>query len=308
MTQTDKPAGITLPNSEQFYLQNSRGDEYLIQVSWPLHFKHHDPDTERKNLPIIYIVDGNALFLTATEALWRRSAESHYCGGGIIVAIGYPLDGTGKVYSRIRRNFDLTIPTPESPLEGFGGADILLDFIERTVRPSVHALFPKVNVCREAIYGHSYGGLFALHALFTRPGMFDAFIASSPSIWWHGRAILNEAKGFVEKMEDEKEGGAEVKLPTLLMSLGGLEQDPPRWNDEPEDKWEERKRTAAILNMRKNVLELLGVLGDCTRLQAVSFGEYGGEDHGTVMACSLSRGLTTFMEEWPVARKEIERV
>ncbi|KAL2823787.1 Alpha/Beta hydrolase protein [Aspergillus cavernicola] len=303
MTQTDNPAGITLPNSEQFTLHNSRGDEYLIQISWPLHFNKYDPDTERTKLPIIYIVDGNAFFLTATEALWRRSAESHYAGGGIVVAIGYPLAGTGKIYSRIRRNFDLTIPTPQNPVEGFGGADILLDFIESTVRPTVRAKFPAVQVCREAIYGHSYGGLFALHALFTRPWMFDAFIASSPSIWWHERCILEEAKGFIERVKKEEgKGGGGEKLPTLMMYLGGLEQDPPQWNDEPGEKWEERKRTAAILNMRKNVLGLMGLLGDCPRLHTVRFSEYGGEDHGTVMACSMSRGLTTFLEEWPVPR------
>ncbi|KAL4885808.1 Alpha/Beta hydrolase protein [Aspergillus karnatakaensis] len=306
MTQTDTPTGITLPNSEQFYLNNSRGDQYLIQVSWPLHWNKHDPDTERNKLPIIYIVDGNAFFLTATEALWRRSAESHYAGGGIVVAIGYPLAGTGKVYSRIRRNFDLTIPTPEhpTPTNDYGGADILLDFINESVRPAVKARFPKVTVSREALYGHSYGGLLALHGLFTRPGDFDAYIASSPSIWWGKRCILEEAKRFVEKIKEDREDGLDVKLPTLMMYLGGLEQDPPKWSDESDEKWEGRKRTAEILNMRNNVKDLMGVVRGCTRLHAMSFSEYAGEDHGTVMACSMSRGLTTFLEEWPVSREE----
>ncbi|KAL2862405.1 alpha/beta hydrolase [Aspergillus lucknowensis] len=306
MTQTDTPTGITLPNSEQFYLSNARGEQYLIQISWPLHFKEHDPDSDRNKLPVIYIVDGNALFLTATEASWRRSAESHYAGGGIIVAIGYPLAGTGKLYHRLRRNSDLTIPTPGKPVEGYGGADVLLDFIADTVRPAVRRRFPNLTVSREALYGHSYGGLFALHALFTRPGMFDAYIASSPSIWWHEKCILDEARSFIEKIQDERvDGRGEETFPTLMMYLGGLEQDPPQWNDEPEDKWEARKRTAAILNMRNNVLELLGMMKGCTRLHAVSFGEYRGEDHGTVMACSMSRGLTTFFEEWPVPRSEV---
>ncbi|KAL4871452.1 hypothetical protein BDV12DRAFT_183825 [Aspergillus spectabilis] len=306
MTQTDTPTGITLPNSEQFYLSNSRGEQYLIQVSWPLHWNKHEPDTERNKLPIIYIVDGNAFFLTATEALWRRSAESHYIGGGIVVAIGYPLANTGKVYHRIRRNFDLTIPNPTVGPE-YGGADILLDFINESVRPAVKSRFSNVTVSREALFGHSYGGLFALHALFTRPQSFDCYIASSPSIWWGEKCILEEARGFVERIKEQREegqNGGDVKLPTLMMYLGGLEQDPPRWNDEPEDKWEGRKRMAEILNMRNNVLSLMGLIRGCTTLHAVSFSEYAGEDHGTVMACSMSRGLTTFLEEWPVSREE----
>ncbi|KAL4924968.1 alpha/beta hydrolase [Aspergillus undulatus] len=305
MTQTDTPAAITLPNSEQFYLNNARGEQYLIQVCWPLHWNKRDPDTERNHLPIIYIVDGNAFFLSATEALWRRSAESHYAGGGIVVAIGYPLAGTGKVYHRVRRNLDLTIPTPRKPLEGYGGADVLLDFINESVRPAVKARFPNVSISREALYGHSYGGLLSLHALFTRPDMFDAYIASSPSIWWNEKCILAEAKRFIEDIkEDNAYASGEKKLPTLMMYLGGLEQDPPQWNDEPEDKWEERKRTAAILNMRNNVLSLMDLIRGCTRLHSVSFSEYAGEDHGTVMACSMSRGLTTFFEEWPLPRRE----
>jgi hypothetical protein len=54
MTQTHKPTGISLPNSEQFYLTNARGEQYLIQISWPLHWNQHEPDTDRTHLPIMY--------------------------------------------------------------------------------------------------------------------------------------------------------------------------------------------------------------------------------------------------------------
>ncbi|BCS27982.1 alpha/beta hydrolase [Aspergillus puulaauensis] len=300
MTQTDKPTGISLPNSEQFHLNNARGEQYLIQISWPLHWNQREQDTDRTHLPIIYIVDGNALFLTATEALWRRSVDPNYVGGAIIVAIGYPLAGTGKVFHLTRRSFDLTVPTPDKPVEGCGGADIFLDFIRDSVRPAVKERFPKVSISREALYGHSFGGLFALHALLTRPGMFDAYIASSPSIWWNEKCILGEARSFIGKVKGVT---GEKKLPTLMMYLGGLEQDPRRRNDEADDKWQDRKRFAETLNMRNNVVELMGLLKGCARLHTMSFHEYAGEDHGTVMACSMGRGLTTFLEEWPVPRK-----
>ncbi|KAL4804738.1 Alpha/Beta hydrolase protein [Aspergillus unguis] len=296
MTQTDNPAPVSLPNSEQFYLTNAAGEQYLIQVSWPLHWKGHEPDSERKNVPVIYIVDGNALFLTATEASWRRSADSHYQGGGIVVAIGYPLEGTSKVYHRIRRGFDMTVPTPEKPVEGGGGADLFLDFIADRVKPEIRRRFPSVNVDREALYGHSYGGLFALHALFTRPRVFDAYIASSPSIWWNERCVLEEARRFLEAIEEDK-----VKdVPALMLYVGGLEQDPRRWRDEPDESWNGRKRDAEIFNMRKNLLELMELTRGCRRLNCGGFVEYTGEDHGTVMACSMSRGLATFFEDWPL--------
>lgn len=44
---------IALPSSEQFYLNNERGETYLIQVSWPLHWQS-DLTSDRRQLPIMY--------------------------------------------------------------------------------------------------------------------------------------------------------------------------------------------------------------------------------------------------------------
>ncbi|RAL16187.1 alpha/beta hydrolase [Aspergillus homomorphus CBS 101889] len=283
---------IALPNSKQFYLENERGETYLIQISWPLHWQD-DRITDRGPLPILYIVDGNALFLTATEAAWRRAASSHFAGGGIIVAIGYPL--TGKLYDTCRRSLDLTPPT-ESPIPGYGGADEFLDFINNTVRPAVKAQFPHLSCSREALYGHSYGGLLALHALFTRPDSFDCYMASSPSIWWNSRCILKEARSFLEKGRASENG----RSPSLMTFFGSFEQNTPQWNDEPLDQYEGRKQIAADLRMGDNVIELCEMLRDSVRLHSVSLHEYEGEEHISVISCSMSRSLTMFFEDWPL--------
>ncbi|KFY32146.1 hypothetical protein V493_00480 [Pseudogymnoascus sp. VKM F-4281 (FW-2241)] len=242
----------------------------------------------------VYVLDGNALFLTATEAAWRRAASSHFAGGGIIVAIGYPL--AGKLYDARRRNNDLTPPTP-IPVPGYGGADAFMDFIDNKIRPAVKARFPQTSCWREAIYGHSYGGLFVLHVLFTRPQSFECYIASSPSIWWNSRCILREAKLFLE------DDTSDVRLPSLMLFFGSFEQDPPQWRDETLDHYEGRKQVAAELRMRDNVLDLCEMLQDCTRLHTVSTKPYEGEEHTSVMACSMSRSLTVFFEEWPLPCK-----
>ncbi|GFF38568.1 ferri-bacillibactin esterase BesA [Aspergillus lentulus] len=285
----NRPTPVQLPNSEQFYLESDQGETYLVQVSWPLHWE--DKQTGRGALPIIYLVDGNALFLTATEAAWRRAAASHFAGGGIIVAIGYPLNG--KLYDARRRSLDLT-PLTASKIPGYGGADLFLDFIENSVRPAVKTRFPRVTLAREALYGHSYGGLLALHALFTRPRSFDCYMASSPSIWWNSLCILHEARAFVEneKVSDDKSR-------SLMVSWGSLEQNPLQWANEPLDHYEARKQTAADLRMAGNALDLCAMLQGCSQLHAVIKTEYEGEDHTSVMSCSLSRSLTMFFEDWP---------
>jgi hypothetical protein len=43
---------VSLPNSQQFYLDSEQGLRYLIQVSWPLHWQ--DIDTiERDPVPVL---------------------------------------------------------------------------------------------------------------------------------------------------------------------------------------------------------------------------------------------------------------
>lgn len=230
--------------------------------------------------------------MTATEAAWRRAASSHFAGGGIIVAVGYPLKG--KLYDARRRSRDLTPPIA-TPIPGYGGADVFLDFIEKRVRPEVKARFPKMTFSREALYGHSYGGLFALHALFTRPCSFDCYMASSPSIWWNSRCILHEAKAFLENGKNSDE-----ESPSLVVFWGSFEQNPPQWDNEPLDHYEARKQIALDLRMADNALDLCGTLRGCQGLHTVLVSEYAGEEHTSVMPCSMSRSLTMFFEDWPL--------
>lgn len=47
-----EPTAVSLPNSEQFYLDSAQGLKYLIQVSWPLHWQDIDM-TERNPVPAL---------------------------------------------------------------------------------------------------------------------------------------------------------------------------------------------------------------------------------------------------------------
>lgn len=52
--------------------------------------------------------------------------------------------------------------------------------------------------------------------------------------------------------------------------------------------------------MADNALDLVNMLDGCNRLDTVVSKEYEGEEHTSVMACSISRGLTMFFEDWPL--------
>ncbi|KAJ4286839.1 hypothetical protein N0V90_013092 [Kalmusia sp. IMI 367209] len=96
---------------------------YLIQISRPLSLQK-SIDLRKARLPIIYILDGNAFFLTASDIAWRREVAPSWTGGGIIISIGYPHDATetGSLYNFAGRNKDYT---PFSPSIWWGNRFIL---------------------------------------------------------------------------------------------------------------------------------------------------------------------------------------
>ncbi|OJD14061.1 hypothetical protein AJ78_05567 [Emergomyces pasteurianus Ep9510] len=285
------PIAVTVQNSAQWDLESPDGQTYRIQVSWPMHWKNR---MERNDVPAFYIADGNAMFLSATEAACRRATGPHFSGGGLIIAIGYPLDS--RVYSP-RRNCDLTPPASPCP-DGYGGAEKCLDFIQDVVKPFIKTTaFPNATICREALFGHSFGGLFTLYALYSRPSLFNGFVASSPSVEWNNYCIESyENKFRNRKPEPERE----FECPSLMIFYGSYEQDPHKWADESPEDFEQRLQFSHSRPMTDNAIALHRRLKESAGLRCVTVKGYQAEDHGTVMACALSRSLTTFFEEWPL--------
>jgi uncharacterized protein len=75
-----------------------------------------------------------------------------------------------------------------------GGADHFVDFIQNELMPEIERRY---HVAPYKIFvGHSFGGLLAVHILITRPDMFQAYIAASPSLWWDNERTLHQAQDF----------------------------------------------------------------------------------------------------------------
>src|SRR5690606_11435920 len=104
-----------------------------------------------------------------------------------------------------RRWFDLTspgkAPVPAQPgLRGpgerpTGGQDAFLALIADDLLPRLRRDH-LVDLSALTLFGHSLGGLFVLHTLFTRPGLFARYAAADPSTWWNAGEPLREAAAF----------------------------------------------------------------------------------------------------------------
>ncbi|MGF0537214.1 alpha/beta hydrolase [Agrobacterium sp. ES01] len=169
---------------------NDTSDPFRIFISIP---KKSPPP---RGWPFLVLTDGNATFPFAQACLVTQAPHTNETNidWGVIVAIGYPVDDP---YDPFRRSWDLS-PPPGKTYPPFypgaepvrtGGADMLLDFIAEKLLPKI-AEMTRIDPERGTLFGHSFGGLFTLFALFRQPDLFKNWVSASPSIYWEEEEIL----------------------------------------------------------------------------------------------------------------------
>lgn len=239
-------APVTLDGTEQWSMKSAEGREYRIMISLP---EGDVPWTG--GYPVIYLLDGNAYF----PAFHAAKRAQDRLRGAILVAIGYPSD-TPLDFER--RAFDLSPPQPaERNKPPQGGQDLFLDFIEKRLMPKVNARF-KVDQDQRSLVGHSFGGMFGVYALFTRPQLFQHVIAISPSLWWRDRYLMAHERTFTQRAHA---GQLDLTHSSLMLLIGDREM-PQEIQD------------ARALQLRLEALSQYGLRSDF-QLEA-------GEDHMSV--------------------------
>lgn len=266
----------TLPQGLQRDIDSSiTGQRYRIYLSVPA------TPAPPSGHPVLYALDGNATF--PALALMARSAASRSARTGqvapVIVGIGYP---SGQDFGGGRAR-DYTPAAGKDQPASEGGADRFLDFIERELKPLIAGLVP-LDPARQALFGHSYGGLCTLHALFTRPGMFQTYLAASPSIWYGERIVLSEMAGLAKRT------AALPARPALMLSAGELEQFKTR-GPAPQG----HAAVAATRRMVGEAQDLADKLARSGSLSRVQFHLLANENHGSAMFPAMTRGMEFFL-------------
>lgn len=165
----------------------------------------------------IVATDGNASF----PGLWDARQQLAPDAPVVLIGVGYPTDYT---IDTERRWLDLTSPgqPPQTVAERMmnngqdretGGRDAFLGMIADSILPAVHQRVG-LNMRDLTLYGHSLGGLFTLHALYTRSEVFARYVASDPSVWWNNGEALREAAAFAGGIEA---AGGVVSPPIRLL-------------------------------------------------------------------------------------------
>jgi predicted alpha/beta superfamily hydrolase len=273
--EPDRQAGVWLPGAGALPGTVSRvltsevtGRDYEISVALPLGY-----ETSASTYPVLYALDANGEFGTVVETA-RLLIFEGTVPNLIVVGIGYPV--ANFLAATPLRAVDLT-PTEDAdfvrlvaeqfpdlpPLEGSGGAPGFLEFLRRELVPLIESEF-RADSTGRALFGHSFGGLFALYALFHGEGTFERVIAGSPSLFWDRRVTFDYEADYARTND--------FLAADLLLAVGMLE--------------------AGQFDMVANVEEFAEVLESRGhRGLSISTAIFEDETHMSVVPATISRGL-----------------
>ncbi|MEN8164909.1 MAG: alpha/beta hydrolase-fold protein [Acidobacteriota bacterium] len=187
------------------------GEERTILVSTPPGY-----DQGSQFFPVLYMTDGDA-HLTHTRGTVDFLNRNGLMPQVIIVGV-----------TNTDRTRDLTpthaVITEEDGTERdfptSGGASKFQDFFSEELFAYVEDHYRTMPF--RIFSGHSFGGLFALDLYLTRPDLFQAVLAISPSLRWDDELSLRQARSFFADRP-------EVKA-TLFVAMADEEEGDPRPN------------------------------------------------------------------------------
>ncbi|RKG31700.1 alpha/beta hydrolase [Acinetobacter guerrae] len=197
--------------TQQFTMKSKyTPNEYFIQVYIP-----YTP-APKTGYPVLYMLDGNAVFNSASSIAQSIGGGSEKMGLDpvVIVTIGYP---TETQFSGQQRALDYTPLPKDSPEKDeryqYGGAENFLKFIQNELKPRIQQSI-QINTQQQTLFGHSFGGLFTLNTFFQHPQSFNRYVAASPSLWFDQNVLAKQ-------LQQLKQNKAKFKSPILVMTTVG---------------------------------------------------------------------------------------
>ncbi|THF64516.1 alpha/beta hydrolase [Pseudothauera nasutitermitis] len=221
--------------------------------------------------PVVYALDGNAVFGTFVEGIRRSSRRPDATGVAPAAVVGIAQSGEHLFSPDALRQRDF------SPQDKGGGAEAFLAFLADELAPALAGEL-SLNPARQTLFGHSLAGFFVLHALTQRPAAFQNFAAISPSVWWD-------------------EAGLRARLPALagadarvFVAAGEWEDEVPPWQ-RPFPGYEELVQRRAQCRMVGNARDIAAELGALLGEERVRFQFFADEDHASILMIGIQRVL-----------------
>jgi uncharacterized protein len=188
--------GLDIKIGETFSLRSKvLNEERPYWVYLPA--SYGDPTFMPRRYPVLYLLDGEAYFHSASGVVQFMS--SGFTGNNqlpelILVAV-----------PNTDRTRDLT-PThsmtgydgKEDPSqESSGGGKAFLEFLRDELLPRIESTYRTLPY--RILVAHSDGALLAVQALLDAPEMFNSYVALDPSLWWDNQTLVHRAEARLKE-------------------------------------------------------------------------------------------------------------
>jgi predicted alpha/beta superfamily hydrolase len=139
-------------------------------------------DAKDARFPVVYVLDADG----------RNGRDQHTVPTARFLFLNNKMPKAIIVgVFNIDRNHDFLPDSTQSTPTG-GGADNFVKFFKEELIPYINKNFKTEPF--NALIGHSFGGVFVMHALLNDPDLFDAYIAIDPSFWYKNQMQVKSAQ------------------------------------------------------------------------------------------------------------------
>jgi hypothetical protein len=205
---------VSVPNTEmRSFYSKILGQDMVLFIKLPSRYYNDS----QKSYPSWYFTDGNRSFplIANIASIFEIPVPSE--PELIIINIAYKIKDMADWGAwRTRDLTPTSVPSIDSSwaktLTGMtgrqfevktGGAKKFLECVEKEVIPLVESSY-RVSLADRGLGGYSYGGLFSLYVLFSKPELFSIYYAGSPSISYDKGVLFNLEKEYSISHKDLK--------------------------------------------------------------------------------------------------------
>lgn len=140
-------------------------------------------------LPVLYLLDGGEQEdFPHISGLAQLASLNHAMREMMVVGI----EGIDR-----RRDFTHPSSDPEDvkAVPTSGGSAAFREFLARELKPWVEARYRTTG--ESTLIGESLAGLFVVETFLRQPGLFERYIAVSPSLWWDRQSLAKESAALL---------------------------------------------------------------------------------------------------------------
>ena len=192
--QVPAAAAITIGHRDSVVSGTLKETRKLLVYTPP---SYNDTTYLPRRYPVLYLLDGDAHFHSVTgllQILGTGVNATYVLPEMIVVAISNTDRMRDMTPTRVTTDFE---GKPSPAMKTTGGMPAFLEFMQAELVPYVEATYRTMPY--RVLVGHSLGGITAINALYTKPTLFNAYVAIDPSLWWDDRTLLKQAKAQVAK-------------------------------------------------------------------------------------------------------------